>query len=622
MSSVWFILLLFLRAVELRQVLPGPGPQESSQGPHQVLTHPGLRETAEDAGTPGPRESTQRLEDTGYQGPHTGKMHQVLSGPGFREMVEDAGYQGPHQFLPHPGLRESPQRAEHAKTSGLGQVLTGPGPQGTAEDAGTPGPHQDMVPLKRVPRGARDGGLRRKDQPPQNSLGLPRRNDDPDRYFTTPRGPQGPRGPSAPPRNSTGGSGLLNPLFPVTDGSCWAYAVMLLALLLFSAGVVGNLALMCIVWHSFHLKSSWNCVLAGLALWDFLVLFFCLPVVVFHELTLRRLLGGLSCRLVPYLEVTSLGVATFSLCALSIDRFHAATGPTPHQSPRVEPCQSILAKLSVIWLGSLVLAAPELLLWQLLQETVGLTPAAAPPAGALMAALRSRTDGFQVDVCVREPWAELPEGVYALVLTYHQARTWWIFGCYICLPLLFTLACDLVTRQVLAQHRSGSSSSSSSTSSSSSSRKQQRLRSTVMALTALYVACNLPPSVISIALAYLPAAAAALPAPVLPALNLAEQFLLFLRCSATPVLLLCLCRSLGQAFVDCCCCCCEDCLPDSSSSASSASTAATSGLSSPTSPSPSSLSPSSKDEAMKVLLPPEPCYDRVKDSSVAMGTPC
>ncbi|CAJ1052051.1 G-protein coupled receptor 37-like 1 [Xyrichtys novacula] len=492
--------------------------------------------------------------------------------------------------------------------------------------------------LKRVARGANEGSFGKRDPYSPSSHGHPRRYDDPSGYFTTPRVD---RHASVRPGNST--SGLLNPLFPVTDGSYWAYAVMLLALVLFAAGIVGNLALMCIVWHNFYLKSAWNCILAGLAFWDFLVLFFCLPVVIFHELTLKRLLGDLSCRLVPYLEVTSLGVATFSLCALSIDRFHAATGPTPLQVPKVEPCQSILSKLSVIWVGSLVLAAPELLLWQLVQEPVNLQTLSSSlqqsqPAGSLMAALRARTDSFKVDVCVREPSAELPESIYSLVLTYHEARMWWIFGCYLCLPLLFTLACDLVTRQVLNQREpqkpaaeKATSRCSSSTSSSSSSTKkkqhvrEQRLRSTVMALTILYVTCNLPESICNITLAYISAhLSAALPALLLPALSLIGQFLLFMRCSLTPVLLLFLCRSLGQAFMDCCCCCCEECLPDgNSSSSSSASTAATSNPSSPTSPTPSSLTPSSKEEVKSVLAAePAVCYDRAKDSTAAIGTPC
>ncbi|XP_023137244.1 G-protein coupled receptor 37-like 1 [Amphiprion ocellaris] len=501
-------------------------------------------------------------------------------------------------------------------------------PEDADEAAAKASVSPERSPVERVARGAKGGGSRRRD-------------DDPGGYFTTPRAV---RRTAAPPGNGSStsrGQGLLNPLFPVTDGSYLAYTVMLLALVLFAAGIVGNLALMCIVWHSFYLKSAWNCVLAGLAFWDFLVLFFCLPVVVFHELTLTRLLGDLSCKLVPYLEVTSLGVATFSLCALSIDRFHAATGPGPHQTPKVEPCQSILSKLAVIFVGSMVLAAPELLLWQLLQETVSL-PALPTElqqnqaSGSLMAAFRAQTDAFKVDVCVREPSAELPESIYSLVLTYHEARMWWFFGCYLCMPLLFTLACDLVTRHVLAQRLPASSekvtvrySSTLSSSSSTSMKKkqhmrQQRLRSTVMALTLLYVACNLPESVCNITLAYVSVpVSAALPPLTLPALGLIGQFLLFVRCSATPVLLLCLCRSLGQAFMDCCCCCCEECLPDgNSSSSSAASTAATSTLSSPTSPSPSSLLPSGKEEAVKSVLTEVAAFNRAIDSPAAIGTPC
>lgn len=337
-------------------------------------------------------------------------------------------------------------------------------------------------------------------------------------------------------------------------------------------------------------------------------------------------------------------MATFSLCALSIDRFHTATGPGPLRTPKAEPCRSIISKLCVIWVGSMVLAAPELLLWQLFQETVSPPPLVpldsqhGRPPGSLMAALRAGTQGrLEADVCLREPLAELPDSIYSLVLTYHEARAWWFVGCYICLPLLFTLACDLVTRRVQAQQKpapgkatSKCSSLTPSTSPSANKKKkqqqqqrgrEQRLRSTVLALTGLYVVCNLPEGICNIVLAYVPERAVeALPPIVLPALALAGHFLLFARCSAAPVLLLVLCRSLGQAFMDCCCCCCEECLPDgcsssssSSSSSTAASTAVTSNLSSPASPSPSSPSPSSKEETRST---------RAKDSSVGLGTPC
>ncbi|XP_057702322.1 G-protein coupled receptor 37-like 1 [Corythoichthys intestinalis] len=399
--------------------------------------------------------------------------------------------------------------------------------------------------------------------------------DDPSGYFTTPR--LDPNAGLLGNSSSTSGGWPQ----PLGEASYWAYALMLLALVLFSVGMVGNLALMCTVWHNVYLQSAWNCILAGMALLDFLVLFFCLPIVVFHELTSRRLLGEVSCRLVPYLEVTSLGVATFSLCALSIDRFRAATANSAPR-PAPESCHSILSKMSVIWLGSLTLAAPELPLWRLRQEAAA------------------------ADVCEREPSERLPDGVYSLVLTYREARAWWMLGCYVCLPLLFTLACDLVTRRVSANRpvetvsRRSSSSASSCISSPTKKkhhhhqrhRRQPQLRSIVAWLTALYVACNIPDSICSITLTYVE-----VPAGVTAAASLAGHFFLFARCAATPVLLLCLCRQLGQAFLDCCCCCCDECRPDAAPPSPSAAS----------SPTTMSLAPSSKMD---------------DDASRAIGTPC
>uniref|UniRef100_A0A671NBW5 Prosaposin receptor GPR37L1-like n=1 Tax=Sinocyclocheilus anshuiensis TaxID=1608454 RepID=A0A671NBW5_9TELE len=397
----------------------------------------------------------------------------------------------------------------------------------------------------------------------------------PDAFFTTPRA-------------FNGSLRVHNPLHPLTEESYSAYAVMLLALIVFSAGIVGNLALVCIVSHNYYLKSTWNCALASLAFWDFMLLFFCLPVVIFNELTKRRLMGDLSCRIVPYVEVTSLGVTTFTLCALSIDRFHAVTSVQPRLQ-QVESCQSILAKLSVIWVGSLVLATPELLMWRLEQEV-------------------SPRTGLPVDSCGQQPSVTLPETLYSLVLTYHQARMWWTFGCFFCLPLLFTGACQLLTRHVTDENAKSkavrpSSMSSSSSSASSSLKKQRRERQltrTVVALASIYAVCSLPENVWNFVLAY---AGVEVGVATKALLALIGQFLLFVRAAATPVLLLCICRSLGQAFMDCCCCCCDECLPD-----------------------PSSSSMSSSTNKVKIVSGTSPAvfFDNVKDgpAELIIGTPC
>lgn len=183
--------------------------------------------------------------------------------------------QGGHQ----PVAQEQPDRsrrgAEQEDAKGLQQYV----PEGWAE----------------YPRPIRPAAL----QPTQPWVAA---SPSPDRARATGGSGQEPQG------NVTGPPGqrpqVQNPLYPVTERSYGAYAVLLLALLLFAVGIVGSLAVMCIVWHSYYLKSAWNSVLASLALWDFLVLFFCLPVVTFHEITKQRLLGAVSCRAVPFVEVS------------------------------------------------------------------------------------------------------------------------------------------------------------------------------------------------------------------------------------------------------------------------------------------------------------------------------
>eukprot|EP00064_Thunnus_orientalis_P023339 superscaffoldBa00008713_g23576 len=96
---------------------------------------------------------------------------------------------------------------------------------------------------------------------------------------------------------------VKNPFYPVTAESYGAYAVVITAAVIFSVGIIGNVSVMCIVCHNYYMRSISNSLLANLALWDFVIIFFCLPLVVFHELTKNWLLGEFSCRIIPYLEV-------------------------------------------------------------------------------------------------------------------------------------------------------------------------------------------------------------------------------------------------------------------------------------------------------------------------------
>ncbi|XP_069489688.1 G-protein coupled receptor 37-like 1 [Ambystoma mexicanum] len=364
---------------------------------------------------------------------------------------------------------------------------------------------------------------------------------------------------------------VQNPLYPVTENSYSAYAVMLLSLIVFAVGIVGNLSIMCIVWHNYYMKSAWNSILASLAFWDFLILFFCLPVVIFNEISKMRLLGDISCRIVPYMEVSSLGVTTFSLCALGIDRFQTATSPQS-KVRSIEQCHSIIAKLAIIWIGSMTLALPEILLWQITQDT-------------------SPVSGVVTEYCTMKPSTNLPQSIYSLVLTYQNARMWWYFGCYFCLPILFTITCQLVTRRIRATEKTAECHGLKH------SQRESQLNWTVVGLTIVYGVCTIPENICNVLVAY---TSMEMSKQTLDLLNLINQFFMFFKSSVTPVILLCLCKSLGQAFMDCCCCCCEECGQDTVSSDGS-------------------------DSKIKTELSSSIFFDKPRDSPppiMALGTPC
>uniref|UniRef100_A0A4W5RQR2 G protein-coupled receptor 37 n=1 Tax=Hucho hucho TaxID=62062 RepID=A0A4W5RQR2_9TELE len=323
--------------------------------------------------------------------------------------------------------------------------------------------------------------------------------------------------------------------YPITAES---YAIMIISVIIFTVGIIGNMAIMCIVCHNYYMRSISNSLLANLALWDFVVIFFCLPLVIFHELTKNWVLGEFSCKIIPYIEVASLGVTTFTLCALCIDRFRAANNVQMYYE-MIENCASTAAKLAVIWIGALLLALPELLIRQLVTED------GEPP------------DVTSCQRCVVRISTELPDTLFVLGLTYDGARLWWYFGCYFCLPTLFTIGSSLVTACKIRQAERACVRGNKK-----QIHQESQMNCTVVALAILYGFCIIPENICNIVTVYM---AAGIPRRTLDILHLVSQLLLFCKSAVTPVLLFCLCQPFSRAFLDCCCCCCDECGPPRSS---------------------------------------------------------
>lgn len=110
---------------------------------------------------------------------------------------------------------------------------------------------------------------------------------------------------------------------------------------------------------------------------------------------------------VSSLQLTSLGITSFTLCALGIGRFHAATSSAQPKARQVERCHSVLTKLLMVWLSALLLSSPEIFLWQF-------SPSVSPSTGRV------------VDSCsitLTSPLSlYLPDSLHSLLLRYHQVR--------------------------------------------------------------------------------------------------------------------------------------------------------------------------------------------------------
>lgn len=86
-------------------------------------------------------------------------------------------------------------------------------------------------------------------------------------------------------------------------------------------GFVGNVTLMRICIAVKSMRTVPNLFMSSLALGDLLLLVTCAPVDASRYLVDEWLFGRVGCKLIPFIQLTSVGVSVFTLTALSADRY-------------------------------------------------------------------------------------------------------------------------------------------------------------------------------------------------------------------------------------------------------------------------------------------------------------
>ncbi|XP_037000752.1 neuromedin-B receptor [Artibeus jamaicensis] len=138
-----------------------------------------------------------------------------------------------------------------------------------------------------------------------------------------------------------------------------------LYLLIITVGLLGNIMLVKIFVTNSALRSAPNIFISNLAAGDLLLLLTCVPVDASRYFFDEWVFGEVGCKLIPVIQLTSVGVSVFTLTALSADRYRAIVNPMD-----VQTSGALLwtcTKAVGIWVVSVLLAVPEAVFSEVVQ---------------------------------------------------------------------------------------------------------------------------------------------------------------------------------------------------------------------------------------------------------------
>ncbi|XP_006115500.2 bombesin receptor subtype-3 [Pelodiscus sinensis] len=142
--------------------------------------------------------------------------------------------------------------------------------------------------------------------------------------------------------------------FPGLEILCTIYVTYAVII---SVGLLGNAILIKVFFKIKSMQTVPNIFITSLAFGDLLLLLTCVPVDATRYIVDTWLFGRIGCKLLSFIQLTSVGVSVFTLTVLSADRYRAIVKPMELQTS--DALLKTCCKAGCVWIISMIFAIPE-----------------------------------------------------------------------------------------------------------------------------------------------------------------------------------------------------------------------------------------------------------------------
>ncbi|KAG1926371.1 endothelin receptor type B [Pimephales promelas] len=207
------------------------------------------------------------------------------------------------------------------------------------------------------------------------------------------------------------------------------YVNTVLSCVIFAVGILGNATLLRIIYQNKTMRNGPNALIASLALGDLVYIAIDIPINLYKLLAMRwpfddSVFGLFLCKLMPFLQKTSVGITVLNLCALSVDRYRAVASWSRVQGVGIPVFTAL--EIVCIWTLAAVLAVPEAIGFKMVSFEY---------------------NNITIRTCMLKP--ETP-----FITFYRDVKVWWLFGFYFCVPLVCTgVFYTLMTFEMLSNRK-------------------------------------------------------------------------------------------------------------------------------------------------------------------------